>query len=48
MGFSEKEIGHMTPKKYNLLAESYKKFYNFKAQNQLFKDENSNDEEWIT
>lgn len=29
MGFSEKEIGHMSPKKYSKLYECYKRHYDF-------------------
>lgn len=49
LGFSSTEVGHMTIKKWHLLFNHFKKYYNFKAKGGLFKEEkelNQNDE-WI-
>lgn len=48
LGFSEREVGHMTIKKWLQLYEHYRKYHNFKAKNYLFKEEKSKpDEEWL-
>jgi len=45
--FSEKEVGHMTFSKWNLLFGHYKQFYNFKIQQNLFKLEEDSSDEWL-
>lgn len=47
LGFPEKEVGHMTLYKWNELFGHYKRFYNFKMQENLFKLEDENSEEWL-
>lgn len=47
LGFSEREVGHLTLLKFYQLFEHYKKFYNFKMKNGLFKIEEENTEEWL-
>ena len=49
LGFSEKEVGHMTFRKWQKLFEHYKEFYNFKMENKLFKLESEEDDsfEWF-
>jgi hypothetical protein len=37
-GFSEREVGHFTIKKWVLLYEQYKKHHNFKAKGCVFKE----------
>ena len=47
LGFSEREVGHITLKKWNLLFNHFKKYHNFKTKGGLFKEEketNQNDE----
>lgn len=48
MNFTEKEIGHMTILKFNKCFENYKKIYNFKKSERLYKvgDEKA-DDEWL-
>ena len=55
LGFTEKEIGHFTFKKWSLLYEHFKIYYNFKISKQLFKEKEKEKEkttdqisdEWI-
>ncbi len=50
LGFTEKEVGHMTLKKWNLLYKHFRAYHNFCVQQQLFKDEKinlPNNDEWI-
>ena len=50
LGFTEKEVGHMTLKKWSLLYKHFRAYHNFCTQQQLFKDENSNlkdNDEWL-
>ena len=48
-GFTEKEVGHFTIKKWLILFEQYKKHHNFKAKGYIFKEESSQVEtdEWL-
>ena len=48
-GFTEKSVGRMTLKKWNLLFEHFKKYHNFKTKGGLFKEEKEviQDDEWI-
>ena len=39
LGFTEKEVGHMTLKKWSLLYKHFRAYHNFCTQQQLFKDE---------
>lgn len=39
LGFTEKEVGHFTFKKWFMLFEEYKKYHNFKIRGYIFKDE---------
>ncbi len=49
LGFSEREVGHITLKKWNLLFNHFKKYHNFRAKGGLFKEEKelSQGDEWI-
>ena len=49
LGFKEKEVGHFTLKKWNLLFNHFKKYHNFKTKGGLFKEEKAanQDDEWI-
>ena len=51
LGFTEKEIGHFTFKKWSLLYEHFKIYYNFKTSKQLFKEKEKTihqiSDEWI-
>lgn len=49
LGFNEREIGHMTIKKWNLLFNHFKKYHNFKIKGGLFKEEKElhQNDEWI-
>nr|DAH98301.1 MAG TPA: hypothetical protein [Caudoviricetes sp.] len=49
LGFSEREIGHFTLKKWFLLFEHYKKYHNFKVLGCTFKDQKDdiNPNGWI-
>mgnify|MGYP004703480131 CR=1 FL=1 len=49
LGFTEKAVGRMTLKKWNLLFEHFKKYHNFKTKGGLFKEEKEviQDDEWI-
>ena len=44
LGFTEKEVGHMTFYKWNKLYEYYKRFYNFKINKGLFEVEPTEEE----
>lgn len=46
----EKEVGHMTLKKWSRLYKHFRAYHNFCTQQQLFKDENSHlkdNDEWL-
>jgi len=50
LGFTEKEVGHMTLKKWSLLYKHFREYHNFCVQQQLFKDEKinaSSTDEWL-
>jgi hypothetical protein len=50
LGFTEKEVGHMTLKKWSLLYRHFRAYHNFCVQQQLFKDErshSSDNDEWL-
>ena len=49
LGFSEREVGHMTLKKWNLLFNHFKKYHNFRAKGGLFREEKEvkQSEEWL-
>ena len=50
LGFTEKEVGHMTLKKWSLLYKHFRAYHNFCTQQQLFKDENGHlkdNDEWL-
>lgn len=44
LGFSEKEVGHWTFKKWVTLFDYYKRFHNFKMNKNLFKLEPTEEE----
>lgn len=44
MGFSEREVGHFTLRKWLALFEHYKKYHNFKVNCGTFKIEETEDE----
>jgi len=53
LGFSEKEVGHWTYKKWDKLYEYYKRFHNFKVKKMLYELEPTEQEkleslEWFT
>jgi hypothetical protein len=43
LGFSEKEVGHFTLKKWVSLYAEYRKYHNFKAKGYIFREENFNE-----
>ena len=51
LGFTEKEIGHFTFKKWSLLYEHFKIYHNFKTSKQLFKEKENTthqiSDEWL-
>ena len=50
LGFMEKEVGHMTLKKWSRLYKHFRAYHNFCTQQQPFKDENSHlkdNDEWL-
>lgn len=50
LGFTEKEVGHMTLKKWSLLYKHFRAYHNFCTQQQLFNDESSHlkdNDEWL-
>ena len=50
LGFTEKEVGHMTLRKWSLLYKHFRAYHNFCTQQQLFKDENrhlKDNDEWL-
>jgi len=50
LGFIEKEVGHMTLRKWSLLYKHFRAYHNFCVQQQLFKDEKitaSSKDEWL-
>ena len=42
LGFTEKEIGHMTMKKFLTLYDFYKDYHDFKTKQGLFKGDKGN------
>ncbi len=50
LGFTEREVGHFTLKKWLLLYKHFKMYHNFCTANQLFKEEQatqSTSDEWL-
>ena len=50
LGFTEKEVGHFTIKKWNLLYEHFKCYHNFCTKQGLFKEERTtrqDNDEWL-
>lgn len=50
LGFTEKEVGHMTIKKWSLLYKHFRKYHNFCVKQGLFKEEkitSPNTDEWL-
>lgn len=50
LGFSEREVGRFTLKKWSLLYKHFRMYHNFCAANQLFKEEKaaaSTSDEWL-
>lgn len=51
LGFTEREVGHMTLKKWNLLYEHFRTYHNFCTSQQIFKEEpvatTSSNDEWL-
>ena len=49
LGFNEREVGHMTIKKWHLLFNHFKKYHNFKTKGGLFKEEKElhQNDEWF-
>ena len=50
LGFTEKEVGHMTLKKWSLLYKHFRAYHNFCTQQQLFNNENGHlkdNDEWL-
>lgn len=50
LGFSEREVGHFTLKKWSLLYKHFRTYHNFCTANQLFKEEKttaSTNDEWL-
>ena len=49
LGFTEKEVGHFTFKKWSLLYEHFKTYYNFCTSKQLFKENTTRQtsDEWL-
>ena len=51
LGFTEKEVGHFTFKKWSLLYEHFKIYHNFKTSKQLFKEKENTthqiSDEWL-
>ena len=51
LGFTEKEVGHFTFKKWSLLYEHFKVYHNFKTSKQLFKEKENTthqiSDEWL-
>ena len=52
LGYTEREVGHFTFKKWNKLYEYYKKFHDFETKKYLFYENPSSEEEssdeWFT
>jgi hypothetical protein len=44
LGFTEREVGHFTLKKWFALFEHYKKYHNFKVNGGAFKTEKTEEE----
>ncbi len=51
LGFTEREVGHMTLKKWSLLYKHFRAYHNFCTRQQLFKEEpaagTSSSDEWL-
>ena len=51
LGFTEKEVGHFTFKKWSLLYEHFKVYHDFKTSKQLFKEKENTthqiSDEWL-
>ncbi len=51
LGFTEREVGHMTLKKWSLLYKHFRAYHNFRIKQQLFREEpaadNSISDEWL-
>ncbi len=51
LGFTEKEVGHFTFKKWNLLYTHFKTYHNFCISKQLFAEKENNtpktSDEWL-
>ena len=51
LGFTEREVGHMTLKKWSLLYKHFRVYHNFCTRQQLFKEEfedaASSSDEWL-
>ena len=51
LGFSEREVGHMTIRKWSQLFYHFKTYHNFCMQKSLFKEEKfirrNNSDEWL-
>lgn len=50
LGFTEREIGHMTFKKWKLLYEHFQRYHNFKTQGNIFRvqrEQKQTSEQWI-
>ncbi len=50
LGFTEKEVGHMTIRKWSLLYNHFKIYHNFCTKQGLFKEEketSQNTDEWL-
>lgn len=50
LGFTEREVGHFTLKKWSLLYKHFRTYHNFCTANQLFKEEkntSSTSDEWL-
>lgn len=49
LGFTEREVGHFTFKKWNVLYKHFRAYHNFCTNKQLFKEENSQQtsDEWL-
>lgn len=51
LGFTEREVGHMTLKKWSLLYKHFRAYHNFCIKQQLFREEpeagTSSSDEWL-
>lgn len=51
LGFTEREVGHMTLKKWSKLYKHFRAYHNFCTRQQLFKEDKvteTSDDEWLT